>query len=93
MTSLQRLGYRVRRGRPSLMGQILEGAGVRYRPANRAYPAHGQQIADCPRCRTLDALWISSDWRSFVTTCACWKGEGGPFDLWVLIESGRRPIE
>ncbi len=84
---LRRLGYRVA-GRPTLIGQLVEDAGTRVRPMNRATPRFGHHVGNCPRCGEIDALWIASDWKSFSTTCDCWRGDGGPLALFGLLLRG-----
>ena len=53
---------------------LLEEAGVRMRPLNRAYPTHGHWIGDCPRCRKADALFVEPGGVAFTTTCGCERG-------------------
>lgn len=77
---LRALGYRVRTGAPSAVIGMLQRAGARPRPLNRAYPAHGHYIASCPWCAAEDTLYIEPDGATWMTTCGCSPG-GGPLEL------------
>lgn len=71
---LRKLGYRARTGPSSPILGMLERAGVRPRPLNRAYPAHGHYIARCPWCDAADALYVEPDGETWMTTCGCSTG-------------------
>lgn len=48
---------------------------------NRAFPADGHYIADCPfGCGAEDVCYVEPDGRTWMTTCGCARG-GGIFEL------------
>lgn len=85
----RRYGYRFA-SRPTLLGRLVEDAGLRVRPMNRADPRYGHWVTDCPSCGKDSALWIAPNWRSFSTSCDCWHGDGGPLALFGLLLGGAR---
>jgi len=87
--SLRRLGYRVRLARPdSPIVAMLERAGLRPRPLNRAYPRDGHWLAGCPSCGRDDALFVDPNGMSWMTTCGCVRGEAGAFELFAFLMAG-----
>ncbi len=85
--ALRRRGFRVA-GRPTLIGQLVEDAGLQVRPMNRAAPRFGHWVADCPRCGQTDGLWIAPNWRTISTSCGCVRGDAGALALIALLLRG-----
>ena len=74
---LRRLGYKSRTGSPSPIIGMLERAGARPRPMNRAYPAEGGWIANCPfGCKAEDVLYVERGITEWLATCGCATGGG-----------------
>lgn len=73
---LRKLGYRVRTGPASPVIGMLERAGARPRPLNRAYPADGHWIGRCPFCEAEDRLFVEPGLSEWSTTCGCSPGGG-----------------
>ena len=73
---LRRLGYRVRTGPPSAVIGLLQRAGTRPRPLNRAYPARATYISACPFCGLEDSCYVEPGGESWATTCGCSPGGG-----------------
>lgn len=76
----RRFGYLVKIRPPSPVIGMLQRAGTRPRPLNRAYPAHGTYLGECPFCGREDAMYVEPDGETWMTTCEC-DLRGGLLDL------------
>ena len=77
---LRRLGYRVPIRPPSPLIGMLQRAGTRPRPMNRAYPARATYIGDCPLCGQEDACYVEPNGEDWMTICVC-AASGGLLEL------------
>ena len=73
---LRRLGYIVKVRPASPVIGMLERAGTRPRPLNRAHPARATYCGACPFCGREDACYVEPDGQTWMTTCGCSPGGG-----------------
>jgi hypothetical protein len=53
---------------------MLERAGTRARPLNRAFPRDGHWTGSCPFCGAEDAIYVEPDQATWSTRCGCSPG-------------------
>ena len=83
-TLRHKFGYMVPTTPPSPVIGLLQKAGTRPRPLNRAYPARSTYCGDCPFCGREDACYVEPDGETWMTVCGCSTG-GGLMELMAAL--------
>lgn len=87
-SSLRRLGYRLQASRPATIARLLDRAGYRVIPLQRASPTRGHWYATCPLCGLWYGLHVEPDWQTVTFSCGCVRGEVGAEELGLLLAGG-----